>query len=247
MPKRKIFIIISFIIILLLFLFSACTSDNHTLESDDKAKETHTVNTVDKKLESDDKAKDAHTVNTADKNIEEYTINDPYKGLRRIDFNNAYDLCVLFLNECYYAAYSPAKLDSLNLDKYVRNKNLKNYIYEKLQFNIEYFSKSYSSKLHTGLKEVEWHLDNELKYVYFSIVTKNRTGSSIQQLIVSQENGKLYISDWYSGPKAMIIYSLDDGLRGNTVRIDNPNIWDDKIWVDEIFAKVDGRKQNKLN
>lgn len=245
MSKRKLLKITPqiLIILLLVFLFSSCTSDiNHTNET-----QLLQENVIVEQSESDDKVKDTHIVtNTVDENIvEEYTINDSNKGLTVIDFDNAYGLCVLFLNECYYAAYSPTKIDSLNLDRYVRNKNFKKFIYEKLQFNIEHFSNSEGGKLYTGLIEVEWYLNNDSKYVHFSIVTRNSTNSSVQQLIVFQANGKLYISDWYSGPLAMSIYSLDDELRRDVFRIDNPNIWDDEKWVDEIFAEVDKRKQNK--
>ena len=55
----------------------------------------------------------------------------------------------------------------------------------------------------------------------------------VHEFLVSNVNGKLVIADWYNGGKD----SYDFQVRGENETIDNPNIWNDQEWVNNLFIK----------
>ena len=53
------------------------------------------------------------------------------------------------------------------------------------------------------------------------------------EFLVRNVSGKLVIADWYNGGKD----SYDFLVRGENETIDNPNIWNDLKWIDNLFLK----------
>ncbi|WP_148275272.1 hypothetical protein [Desulfosporosinus meridiei] len=94
-----------------------------------------------------------------------------------------------------------------------------------------------------GLKDIEWHLNEGYAFIDMTVDVKQDVGGfgELHQFIISNREEKLSISDWYSKSAGNASY-LDGIVRGEISKIDDPNIWNDKEWVDVIFAIIAERQ-----
>ena len=169
----------------------------------------------------------------------EFHINDENIGLTYLDFGEIYLMCESFLEEFYFATTGR---ETMNLEPYIDNANFKRYILQKIETGSK-ASINRVKKLNFGLKDIEWHLNEGYAFIDMIASVKQDVGGfgELHQFIISNREGKLSISDWYSKSAGNASY-LDGIVRGDISKIDDPNIWNDKEWVDDIFAIIAERQ-----
>lgn len=170
----------------------------------------------------------------------EYHILYKDRGLTYSDFDKIYSMCKSFLNEFYQATTSSS---SMNVEPYlIKNNNLKKYTLQKIEAGSR-ASDNRIKKLFFGLKDIEWHLNEGYVFVEVTVNVEQAIGGfgETHQFLISNKDGKLLISDWYSKSAGSVSY-LDANVRGNIDKIDDPNIWSNKKWVDSIFQIMDENK-----
>ncbi|MBD8071081.1 hypothetical protein [Bacillus sp. PS06] len=118
-------------------------------------------------------------------------------------------------------------IDNGNLKQYTQNKiHSQNSVYG--QFNDEVKS------IDIGAWEVKYidDLDGGYLYLYLPAEINKSIGGygEVTEFLVRNQNGKLVIVDWYTGSKD----SYDFIVRGENVKIHNPNIWNESEWVMEL-------------
>lgn len=81
-------------------------------------------------------------------------------------------------------------------------------------------------KLDFGLKDIEWHLNESYAFIDMNARVQQDVGGfgELHQFIISNKDGKLSISDWYSKSAGNVSY-LDGIVRGDIGKIHDPNIW----------------------
>ncbi|WP_150269040.1 lipoprotein [Paenibacillus tepidiphilus] len=156
-------------------------------------------------------------------------------GLSAWDFETAYTMCSEALSEYYKAVWNRAEMD---LDAYVNNDNLKQYMNKKITFQYDQFLKNkLTDNLVTGVDIGVSHAEfagGDHPYYYLKLdarVTKD-VGSYAEptEFLVQSLNGKLVIADWYTPAKD----SYDSLTRGEQQTINNPEIWNDSEWVKRL-------------
>jgi len=161
-------------------------------------------------------------------------------GISYIDFEKAYRLCTMFIKDYHYKAFSGIGSDSINFEKYFSNDKLLEYTRKKVVFGKR---NNTLGNIQTGLYDIKWFLDGNLKYIYIELVvvynenSGGETSSGFQFLVISKD-GKLTISDWYY-PFGGGVAMLDEKIRSNEVKINDPLIWEDEVWSDEILKTAE--------
>lgn len=154
------------------------------------------------------------------------------------DFETAYTMCEKALSEYYKAIWNGSDIE---LDAYMDNKNLKQYMQMKISSQYElHLKNNLTDNLVTGVdigaRKVEFVAgDNDFFYLKLNARVKNASGSFAEptEFLVQSIDGKLMIVDWYSNGKD----SYDFTVRGENQTIDNPNIWNNNEWVEAINSR----------
>ena len=197
---------------------------------------------------SDNTNNTSHSANNTEPPRAGYYINFEDRGLTYSDFDEVYLMCKSFLEEFYKAAISGS---AMNLEPYLNNNdNLKKYIPKKIEAGSPR-SDNEIKKLIFGLVDIEWYLDKDYVFVEMTAEVQQGFGGVIggfgenHQFLISNKDGNLVISDWYS-KSAGNVSLLDEFVRGNFEEINDPNIWHDQEWVDNLFQIIDDRSQWKV-
>ncbi|MCM3757275.1 hypothetical protein M3197_07200 [Sporosarcina aquimarina] len=150
----------------------------------------------------------------------------------------AYEMAVKALTDYYNAVWSGT---DMNLDTFIDSENLKLYTQKKIQSQYDMYVKnnvtSNVKNIEIGAWEVEYTSDVDGGYLYLDMpveINKN-VGSygESTEFLIRNINGKLVIVDWYTGGKD----SYDFMVRGDNQAIDDPNIWNDSEWINELNTK----------
>lgn len=165
----------------------------------------------------------------------EFYINNEDVGLEYADFDRVYLLCKLFLTEFYNATTIN---ETMNVEPYINNDNLKEYILQKVETGMQ-ISANKIEDLIFGVKDIEWHLNEGYVFIELIVDIEQEIGGFGEghQFLISNKDGRLLISDWYSKSAGSVSH-LDGIIRGHITKIDNPNIWDDEEWVNNIFTTI---------
>lgn len=157
-------------------------------------------------------------------------------GLSIEDSETAYEMCVSVLNDYYKAIWNGSNIE---LGPFIDNENLKQYTQKKIQYQYDLYlthnlTDSLVKSVDIGTREVEYTDDVDGGFLYLKLPAeiKKTVGSYGEptEFLVRNVNGKLVIVDWYTGAKD----SYDFMVRGENLTIDNPNIWDDRDWVNKL-------------
>lgn len=152
------------------------------------------------------------------------------------DSETAYEMCVIALTDYYKAIWNGTDIE---LKTFIDNENLKQYTQEKIksQFDVYAHFNEKVKNIEIGAWEVEYTDDVDGGFLYLKLpVEINKTEGSrgeVTEFLVRNVNGKLVIVDWYTGTKD----GYDFTVRGENLKIDNPNIWNDSEWVKTIDSK----------
>lgn len=151
------------------------------------------------------------------------------------DSDMAYEMCVRALTDFYKAVWNGSDID---LDSFIENESLKQYMQKKIQSQYERYAEyDEVQNIEVGAWEVEYTDDVDGGFLYFKLPAdiKNTVGSrgEVTEFLVRNINGKLVIVDWYTGTKD----GYDFMARGENLTIDNPNIWNDREWVEKLDNK----------
>lgn len=154
------------------------------------------------------------------------------------DSETAYEMCVKALTEFYKATRNGTNFE---LDTFIENKNLRQYILYKIQYLSDLHSKygfDKVEKIDVGEWEVEYTDDENGGFLYYKLpvdIKNTSVGSrgEVAEILVRNINGKLVIVDWYTGTKD----GYDFMVRGENLTIDNPDIWNDREWVQQLNQK----------
>lgn len=176
--------------------------------------------------------------NTIKSTQTEFRINNENIGLSYTDFDEINLLCKSFLEEFYHETLSKEKM---NAEPYVNNDNLKKYILQKIETGSKGSIRKIK-KLDFGIADIEWHLEEGYIFVELVAEVEQEIGgfSEGHQFLISNKGGRLFILDWYSKSSGNVSY-LDEIARGNVDKINNPNIWNDKKWVNNLFEIIGNR------
>lgn len=155
------------------------------------------------------------------------------------DIETAYEMCVRVLNDYYKAVWNGTAID---LDRFIVNENLKQYIEKKVQLQHEkygHFNDKVKNIEMNGAWEAELTDDEDGGFLYLHLpvaINKYQGGyGEGTQFLVHNVDGKLVIVDWYTGGKD----TYDFMVRGDNVTLDDPEIWNDSEWVKTLGEKTD--------
>lgn len=159
--------------------------------------------------------------------------------LSALDFETSYAMCEQALSEYYKAIWNGTEMD---LEPYIDNANLKQYMQKKIAAQYDLFHKNnltddLVTSVDVGLRTAEY-VEGENSYFYLLLdVRINKEVGSYGEptvILVQSLNGKLVLADWYTNAKD----SYDSMARGEKQAIDNPEIWNDKDWVENLNTSV---------
>ncbi|MBY3618505.1 hypothetical protein HGO21_02985 [Acinetobacter sp. CUI P1] len=132
-----------------------------------------------------------------------------------------------------------AEQETVSFENYISNANL-------LKFTDKMLELTQKQELN-GISSMYFGLDNEFKEeelkeldenLYFLSLPFSNEGSGMTcKLLVQSSNKSLKIVDLYFGYKD----GVDTFTTGHPAerKIDNPQIWDDQEWVDDVFEKLE--------
>lgn len=151
------------------------------------------------------------------------------------DYETAYKMTTTALSQYYKAIWNNAGFDA---DAFFLNENLKQYTNKKIKDQYDLALKhDLTSNIVTNVEfetdEVKL-VDDTNQYLYLKLkaAIQHDVGGygEVTEFLVQNQDGKLVIVDWYCGAKD----SYDMSVRGVGEVINNPNIWDDREWIDQI-------------
>ena len=155
-----------------------------------------------------------------------YPIYDNSIGLNTWDFNVAYQMCQDAI--AAYYTYPDADFNS-----YIENNQLKEYLIK----SAEWESRKRQS-LNIGIANSEFceSDSNGLKWFYFYITITFPDGGVTTEIIVKEslDGESLVIGDWYFPGNL----PLDDQTRKNSGRINDPDIWENSVFADNMIKKA---------
>lgn len=157
----------------------------------------------------------------------------PGEELKHQDFEDSYELGKAFLNDYYMQKAGKAKID---FTKFIVNENLLKYSNKRISDETYILD---IKEVSVGISEARF-IGNE-KCFYISYVANAKDSnigsfSEIVEILISNINGKLVISDWYIAHGTGSSF-FDQSYRPNAT-IDSPGIWDDQEYVNSIFEKA---------
>ncbi|MGU3470864.1 hypothetical protein ACLBWT_06905 [Paenibacillus sp. D51F] len=156
------------------------------------------------------------------------------------DFEPAFEMCAKALSDYYKAIWNGSEID---LDAYIDNRNLNQYMQKKIAAQYELFLKNNLvdnrvTDVDIGAGKAEYAGGNK-SYVYLKLDARveKDVGSYAEptEFLVHRSNGKAVIVDWYASGKD----SYDSIVRGHSQTIDNPDIWNDSDWVEKLALRTD--------
>lgn len=167
------------------------------------------------------------------------------KELSMDDSQTAYEMCVRVLTDYYKAVWNGM---DINLDAFIDNENLKTYMQKKIQsqHDLHAHSNDPVRNVEIGTRGLEWEVeytaDTDGGFLYLKLpaeINKSVGGfGELTEFLVRNVNGRLVVVDWYTGGKD----TYDFLVRGENETIDNPDIWNDRGWVNDL-----DRKQNEFS
>lgn len=153
------------------------------------------------------------------------------------DYSTVFEMCYSALTQYYYASRNGTDIE---MDLYVSNDNLKHFMEQKIDLEYSYSNDNRLGALveiQIGVSHIE--LIAQKNMYYLMLVTKARSDyggefTEPTEFLVKTQNGNLYIVDWYTAGTG----NYDIMIRGEFQNIDNPDIWNDFAWVEDINAKA---------
>ena len=147
------------------------------------------------------------------------------------DAETAVELSVDALTDYYKAVWNGTEID---LDRYIGNENLKQFMETKLQTEYKKYGTldSKVKELEIGDWEAKFTEDENGGYLYVQVpvdIQKHYGGGYGEEIefFIRNINGEMAIVDWYTGGKDTYDYLV----RGYEQTIGNPAIWNDDEWV----------------
>ncbi|MFE7064080.1 hypothetical protein ACFVAD_18260 [Sutcliffiella sp. NPDC057660] len=218
----------AYLLVVLLFILSSCgkvTTNNEYEKNTDVAPGDNTVNSA--VITEITPSKERGILH----NHPKYLVKN--EGQLSIqDSKTAYEMCVKALTDYNKAIRNGTDIE---LDAFIDNENLKQYIQKKIQSQYRISNKV--EKIDVGAWEVEYKEDVDGGFIYLKLPAEihNTMGSwgEVTEFLVRNINDRLVIVDWYDGSKD----SYDFLVRGENLTIDNPNIWNESEWVKNINSK----------
>lgn len=137
------------------------------------------------------------------------------------------------LTDYYFAIRNDIEID---LNVFIDNENLKQYMQKKIQDENRGWDKVKTIEIREW--EIEYKEDAYGGYLYLMLPAHIKFYydggfGEVHEFLVRNVNGKLVIVDWYNGGKG----SYDFLVRGENEIIDNPIIWSDQEWVNNLRLK----------
>jgi hypothetical protein len=226
----------SYLFLILLLALSACDNATNNMKANDVPKVENSTTMV--------------PPTNGDQNKSEAKISPAFlakddKKLSIQDYETAYKMTTKALTQYYKAIWNNAEFDA---DAYFSNENLKQYTTKKIkdQYNLA-LKHDLTSNIVTNVEfetdEVKL-VDDTNQYLYLKLkaAIKHDVGGygEVTEFLVQNQEGKLVIVDWYCGAKD----SYDMSVRGAGQEINNPNVWNDYEWVEQLKLKVPQTKVN---
>jgi hypothetical protein len=220
-------------LLVVLFTLSSCVNDNTNVR-EKKSPVVSEGSSTDSAINTDNSPKTEQ--NVLQDSPEYIAKNDG--ELSDHDYETAYEMSVRALTDYYKAVWNGSDID---LDTFIDNEYLKQYTKKKIQYQYDtHVENNLTDKvqnIEVGAWEVEYTDDVDGGFLYLKLpVQINMTVGSygeVTEFLVRNVNGKLVITDWYTGTKD----SYDFLVRGENLTIDNPNIWNDSEWVKKLNSK----------
>lgn len=156
-----------------------------------------------------------------------------------LDFETSYAMCAQALSEYYKAIWNGTEMD---LDAYIDNANLKQYMQKKIAAQYDLFHKNNLTddlviSVDVGARTADY-VEGESSFFYLLLdVRINKEVGSYGEptvFLVQNLNGKLVLADWYTNAKD----SYDSIARGEKQTIDNPEIWNDEDWIKTLNTSM---------
>ncbi len=221
-------------ILLMVIVMAACNTEGITADESDINKSTmdgtvsnHDADSTPIELSSSEQKP---TVPEAVSPVNPYPVFEYLngeKGLTSMDFECAFQLCQDAISD-----YFSNQVDD-NFEKYVENNKLKEY----LSLSAEW-SKPKREVRKIGLGKAEFQNDESTgrNWFFFYLTIEFYDGGEVVEIIVkeSADGSSLVIADWYIADK---LY-MDDMTRSHEKSINNPDIWEDSDFADEMLRKA---------
>ncbi|MFE4711595.1 hypothetical protein ACFRAM_12035 [Paenibacillus sp. NPDC056722] len=224
----------AYLLLVILFTLSACeqantnSSENNTAVVEEDINEKDAENTEVSPISKEDLSSDPSVSLAEDES-------DPSVW----GFETAYKMCTEVLSEYYKAIWNGMDID---LDTYIDNENLKQYMHTKITSQYELFLKNkLTDNLVTGIdisvNQVE-QVGGDKRFFYLKLDARveKDVGSYAEatEFLVQVLNGRLVIVDWYTNRKD----SYDAIVRGENQTINNPDIWNNSEWVNKLADRI---------
>lgn len=219
------------ILIINIFILSACSANSKNTLSSDNNKINPNISSTDTKTESYD-----YSNSTAEAEIEQndYIATNNDKLNPSLDFDNVYLLCKTALKDYHSSQFEHT---AINFNNYISNNNLKNYM--ELRLKCEKRIEPCSASSSIGISKIEWYPDEGYVYIFLNARSKDTQSGGIHdiscEMIVKNYNGKLRIADWYCRSKL----SSDTTIRGDFQKINDPNFWENNEKALALIKKMD--------
>ncbi|MDR2888301.1 MAG: hypothetical protein LBV33_00470 [Lachnospiraceae bacterium] len=225
-----------FIVLIMLIpalFITSCVNKGMLISND-----TRQENVSDKAIVDND-SEDDQTIDASPQTtpiIPETVAADPYalhemsngeEGMTPLDFESAYQLCNDAISD-YFTAY-----DENNFEQYFENDKLEEYIARSVEWG-----KPDRTIRRIGLSTSEFHNleTDDIKWFFFNAFVEFVDGGLTVEIIVkeSADGGSLVIADWYVLSKQY----MDDQIRSHYDAVDDPDIWEDATFADEMLVKA---------
>lgn len=220
----------SYLFLILLLVLSACDTATNNMKANDVSKVENSATMV--------------TPTNGDQNKSETKISPAFlakddKKLSIQDYETAYKMTTKALTQYYNAIRNHAEFD---VDTYFSNENLKQYTTKKIkdQYNLA-LKHDLTSNIVTNVEfetDAVKFVDDENQYLYLKLKAdiQHDVGGygEVTEFLVQNQEGQLVIVDWYCGAKD----SYDMTVRGAGQVINNPNVWNDHEWVEQLMLKA---------
>lgn len=225
-----------YLLVVCLFVLSACDKDAADMDSTSGLASTTTV--VNENTYTIDNIKPTSQTVVNESVLKHFSAFDESE-LSAWDYETAYDMCKVALLEYYKAIWNGL---ATNFDTYIDNKNLNQYMNKKIESQYSVALKNNLSdnlvrSIDIGVEKAELVRGSD-NYFYFELAVQvnKDIGSYAEptEFLIQNLNGKLVIVDWYSNGKD----SYDSLLRGDNQIINNPNIWNDADWVKNLDVTI---------
>lgn len=220
----------SYLFLILLLVLSACDTDTNNMKASDVPKVENSTTMV--------PPTDSVQSNSESKLSPVFLAKDD-KKLSVQDYETAYEMTTTALSQYYKAIWNNAEFDA---DAYFSNENLKQYTNKKIEDQYDLALKhDLTSNIVTNVEfesdEVKL-VDDKNQYLYLKLKAdiQHDVGGygEVTEFLVQNQEGKLVIVDWYCGAKD----SYDMTVRGADQVINNPNVWNEHEWVEQLKTKA---------